>query len=151
MWINGGPGSDSLFGAFTGKKFIPPTRRATYQHECVGFGPCRITDEGTTEINPLSWNNVSNVLYISQPLGTGFSYESLQEGSIEESTGQILSADLANVTGVWPVVNDSTIIDTSEDAAVAAWDIVQGFYSALPSLNPRIKSKEFHLWTVSWG
>ncbi|OMP88222.1 Carboxypeptidase S1-like protein B [Diplodia seriata] len=133
VWINGGPGSDSLVGVFT------------------GFGPCSINDEGATEINPLSWNNVSNVLYLSQPVGTGFSYVDLEEGSLDEYTGQFLSADLANATGVWPVVNETTVIDTSEDAAVAAWDIVQAFYSALPTLNPKIKSKEFHLWTVSYG
>lgn len=133
VWINGGPGSDSLVGVF------------------AGFGPCSITEDGTTEINPLSWNNISNVLYISQPVGTGFSYADLQEGSIDEASGQFLSADLANATGIWPVVNKTTVIDTSEDAAAAAWDIVQAFYSALPTLNPKIKSKEFHLWTVSYG
>ncbi|OJD38036.1 carboxypeptidase s1 [Diplodia corticola] len=133
VWINGGPGSDSLVGVFT------------------GFGPCALTENGTTEINPLSWTNVSNVLYLSQPIGTGFSYADLQEGSLDEYTGQFLSADLANVTGVWPVINETTAIDTSEDAAVAAWDYVQAFYSALPTLNPKIKSKEFHLWTVSYG
>lgn len=133
MWINGGPGSDSLVGVF------------------AGFGPCSITEGGTTEINPLSWNNISNVLYISQPVGTGFSYADLQEGSIDEASGQFLGADLANATGIWPVVNKTTVIDTSEGAAAAAWDIVQAFYSALPTLNPKIKSKEFHLWTVSYG
>ncbi|GME43588.1 Nacht domain protein [Neofusicoccum parvum] len=133
VWINGGPGSDSLVGVFTGN------------------GPCSINDDGTTEINPLSWNNVSNVLYLSQPVGTGFSYADLEEGSLDETSGQFLSADLANVTGVWPVVNETTVIDTSEDAAVAAWEIVQAFYSALPILDPKIKSKEFNLWTVSYG
>ncbi|KAL1625447.1 hypothetical protein SLS54_003539 [Diplodia seriata] len=86
-----------------------------------------------------------------KPVGTGFSYADLEEGSLDEYTGQFLSADLANATGVWPVINETTVIDTSEDAAVAAWDIVQAFYSALPTLNPKIKSKEFHLWTVSYG
>ncbi|KAB2573478.1 Carboxypeptidase S1-like protein A [Lasiodiplodia theobromae] len=133
VWINGGPGSDSLVGAF------------------VGIGPCNLNEDGTTEINPLSFNNVSNVLYISQPIGTGFSYADLQEGSLDENTGEFLSADMANVTGVWSVINETTAITTSEDAAIAAWDIVQGFYSALPTLDPKIKSKEFHLWTVSWG
>lgn len=99
----------------------------------------------------MSFNNVSNVLYISQPIGTGFSYADLQEGSLDENTGEFLSAHMANVTGVWSVINETTAITTSEDAAIAAWDIVQGFYSALPTLDPKIKSKEFHLWTVSWG
>ncbi|EKG10359.1 RTA-like protein [Macrophomina phaseolina MS6] len=133
LWINGGPGSDSLIGVFTGS------------------GPCSIKEDGTTEINPLSWNNVSNVLYISQPVGTGFSYAGLQEASIDELSGQFLNASLANVTGIWPVVNETTIIDTTGDAVVAAWSYVQAFYSALTSINPKIKSKDFHLWTVSWG
>lgn len=37
--------------------------------------------------------------------------------------------------------------DTTELAAIAAWEILQGFYSALPQLDSDVQSKQFNLWT----
>lgn len=38
-------------------------------------GPCLVNSDGkTTKYNPYSYNNVSNMIYIDQPIGTGFSY-----------------------------------------------------------------------------
>lgn len=39
-------------------------------------GPCRVTGNNSpdAENNPFSWNNEVNMLYIDQPIGTGFSY-----------------------------------------------------------------------------
>jgi hypothetical protein len=37
--------------------------------------------------------------------------------------------------------------DTTELAAIAAWEILQGFYSLLPQLDSEVESKEFNLWT----
>jgi len=39
------------------------------------------------------------------------------------------------------------IIDTTELAAIAAWEILQGFYQLLPQLDSGVESKEFNLWT----
>lgn len=36
-------------------------------------------------------------------------------------------------------------------SAVAAWHVLQGFLSALPQLDSGISSKEFNLWTESYG
>lgn len=35
------------------------------------LGPCHINESYETYLNPHSWNEVSNMLFISQPLGTG--------------------------------------------------------------------------------
>jgi carboxypeptidase C (cathepsin A) len=56
-FFNGGPGSSSMIALFQEN------------------GPCRINNDSTAvHHNPTSWNNVANVLYIDQPIGTGFSY-----------------------------------------------------------------------------
>lgn len=71
IWLSGGPGSDSLLATF------------------IENGPCNITSATnlTTNNNPYSWNNNSNVIYISQPIGVGFSYGEKAPGSLNADTG----------------------------------------------------------------
>ncbi|KAK7680316.1 hypothetical protein QCA50_016556 [Cerrena zonata] len=64
LWLNGGPGCSSLIGLFQEN------------------GPCTVNSDGkTTSLNPFSWNNVSNVIYIDQPIGTGFSFGTVDVNS----------------------------------------------------------------------
>ncbi|KDR77526.1 hypothetical protein GALMADRAFT_245687 [Galerina marginata CBS 339.88] len=72
LWFNGGPGSSSMIGLFQ-------------EH-----GPCRITnDSSSVTLNPFSWNNEANVLYIDQPVGVGFSHGDLKVGTSQQAASDI--------------------------------------------------------------
>ena len=132
LWLNGGPGSDSLIGLFE------------------ELGPCNVTANLTTMLNPYSFSNVSNMLFLSQPVGVGFSYSGKEEGSLNSFTGSVQNASVGGVDGRWPTI-DPTTIDTTDLAAMAAWEVLQGFYSALPQLDSRVQSTTFNLFTESYG
>lgn len=132
LWLNGGPGSDSLIGLFE------------------ELGPCAINENLTTDVNPYSWSEVSNLLFISQPLGVGFSYAETEEGSLNPVTGVVEDSSFDGVQGRYPKIN-ATLTDTTELAAHATWEVVQGFLGGLPQLDSAIKSKDFSLWTESYG
>ncbi|KAI0676674.1 serine carboxypeptidase [Trametes maxima] len=68
VWLNGGPGSSSMLGL------------------CQENGPCRITNDSQSVIqNPNSWNEISNMLHIDQPVGVGFSHGSITVTSSDEA------------------------------------------------------------------
>lgn len=56
IWLNGGPGCSSLIGAW------------------MEIGPFRFQDENTMIENNGSWHLFTNLLFVDQPVGTGFSY-----------------------------------------------------------------------------
>jgi carboxypeptidase C (cathepsin A) len=112
VWLNGGPGSDSLIGLFQ-------------EH-----GPCNVTEDLKTQLNPWSWNEHSNMLYLSQPVGVGFSYETTR----------------SDANGKYSLVDPDTT-NTTEAAAVGAWHILQAFLELSPQLDPDITNFTFNLWT----
>ncbi|KAI0713118.1 alpha/beta-hydrolase [Cerioporus squamosus] len=85
MWLNGGPGCSSTTGML------------------FENGPCTIVDPSTTVPNPHSWNNVANMVFLDQPVGTGFSYAS-----------------------------DGSKVDTLADLAVDVYAFLQLFVSRFP-------------------
>jgi carboxypeptidase C (cathepsin A) len=57
IWLNGGPGCSSMIGLFQEN------------------GPCHfVGNDSTPTLNPYSWNNYANMLYVDEPVGAGFSY-----------------------------------------------------------------------------
>jgi len=58
LWMTGGPGCSGMLALF------------------VENGPYHIQATGDLAMNPYSWNAKANILFIDQPVGTGFSYDS---------------------------------------------------------------------------
>jgi len=78
-WFSGGPGSSSMLGLFQ------------------ELGPCRINNQSTgVDLNPTSWNEYANVLFIDQPVGTGFSY-----GTENVDTSQKAAVDVWQFLQIW--------------------------------------------------
>ena len=90
------------------------------------------------------------MLFLSQPVGVGFSYSDKGPASKSPITDEQILPDQAPPDGRYPII-DASKIDTTELAAIAAWEVVQGFYSALPQLDSNVSSKEFNLATESYG
>ncbi|KAK4519483.1 uncharacterized protein ATC70_009719 [Mucor velutinosus] len=58
LWINGGPGCSSMMGLF------------------MGIGPCHANNKGDGLLrNSQSWNQVANIIYLDQPVNSGYSYQ----------------------------------------------------------------------------
>ncbi|KAG0445733.1 hypothetical protein HPB47_015465 [Ixodes persulcatus] len=62
LWLQGGPGSTSLFGLFT-------------EH-----GPYLVAEDGTPHLRDVTWVNRFSVLYVDNPVGAGFSFTESEEG-----------------------------------------------------------------------
>ncbi|EOA22895.1 hypothetical protein CARUB_v10003627mg [Capsella rubella] len=56
IWLSGGPGCSSSIAMF-------------YEN-----GPFKISDDFSLSWNDFGWDKVSNLIYVDQPVGTGFSY-----------------------------------------------------------------------------
>ncbi|KAK9778452.1 putative Alpha/Beta hydrolase protein [Seiridium cardinale] len=67
LWLQGGAGSPSMTAAL-GEN-----------------GPCKVASNSKdTILDPSSWNNEVNMLYIDQPVQVGFSYDTLINGTVNE-------------------------------------------------------------------
>eukprot|EP01104_Vermistella_antarctica_P000181 TRINITY_DN1020_c1_g3_i1.p1 TRINITY_DN1020_c1_g3~~TRINITY_DN1020_c1_g3_i1.p1 ORF type:complete len:987 (-),score=205.75 TRINITY_DN1020_c1_g3_i1:33-2993(-) len=85
LWLNGGPACSSLIGLFQelGPFYVNETTREL-------------------ETNPHSWNNDYGLLFIDQPVGTGFSYVEDAEGYV---TNEGKLADEMDI-GLHAIYND---------------------------------------------
>ncbi|CAI9761531.1 unnamed protein product [Fraxinus pennsylvanica] len=86
VWLTGGPGCSGSLALF-------------YEN-----GPFHITDDLSLVWNDFGWDKVSNIIYVDQPTGTGFSYTS----------------------------DENDIRATSEGAAGDFYDFLQAFFQAHP-------------------
>ncbi|GLA13373.1 hypothetical protein AnigIFM62618_010362 [Aspergillus niger] len=118
-------------------------------------GPCGIDANGSVYNNPYSWNNASNMLYIDQPVQTGFSYSIPVPGYVDSSTDNVIAlpspacpdyaADMSCGTYSYP--NVSLTANSTDNAAPNFYRALQGFMGAFPQYS----RETFHFTTESYG
>jgi len=94
LWLQGGPGCSSLFGCF------------------VENGPQIIDVNGNFHANNYSWNARANVLWIDQPVGSGYSYVESAEGYVtnEKTMAVELYSALTQFLRMYPQYNTNFYI-----------------------------------------
>ncbi|RIB10238.1 carboxypeptidase S1, CPD-S1 [Gigaspora rosea] len=71
IWLSGGPGISSMAPLFE------------------QIGPCTVDNTNKSILSVNSWNNVSNLLFIDQPIGVGFSYGTHMVNTSEQAASDI--------------------------------------------------------------
>lgn len=146
IWLNGGPGGSSLYGAL------------------VENGPCFVAnDSNSTYLNPWSWNNEVNMLYIDQPNQVGYSYDTLTNitGSLQKDGFFGVDIQPADFSDGVPEQNLTFMVGTSGSqdfrrtanstthAATAIWHFAQTWFEEFPHYKP--EDEQISIFTESYG
>ncbi|KAH8900538.1 alpha/beta-hydrolase [Thozetella sp. PMI_491] len=138
IYLGGGPGYTSL----------DPTS---------GF-PCNINaDSNSTTPNPFSWNNHVNMLYVEQPVGTGFSYQTRVNGTLNLLTNEFsplssTASPKTNETVLAATLDPrdlSTTVNSTLQAGRIMWQFSQIFFQEFPE--HKTSKPEISLWGNSYG
>jgi len=121
LYLGGGPGATSM-GGVTNEN-----------------GPCYVNaDSNSTRLNPYSWNNNVNMLYIDQPVQVGFSYDELVPSVLDLLTGAIApsngseTSNTTSVTGILPSQKIGSTANTTVNAAKILWQFTQIWLQEFP-------------------
>lgn len=119
IYFAGGPGEASSYSAFSSEG-----------------GPCYVNLNGnSTTLNPWSFNNYANTLYIDQPVSAGFSYTSLVNATFDlvnevitpphAYNGNIPEDSIIFKQGTYPDPSPWATTNTSVSAARAVWHFAE--------------------------
>jgi carboxypeptidase C (cathepsin A) len=121
-------------------------------------GPCFInSDSNSTSPNPWSWNKNVNMLYIDQPVQTGFSYDTLINAtySVIDSVveplppGDVPKQNNTFLVGTLPSMSPLSTANSTTNAASALWYFAQEFFQEFPDYKPN--DNRISIWTESYG
>ncbi|UJR27758.1 hypothetical protein I4U23_009031 [Adineta vaga] len=86
VWLQGGPGSSSLFGLFAEQ------------------GPIMVDKEQKLHPSEITWNSKYHLLYIDQPVGTGYSFTKSEDGYVrnEDEVARDLYSMLTQFFQIFP-------------------------------------------------
>ncbi|KAK6434066.1 hypothetical protein LTR95_009749 [Oleoguttula sp. CCFEE 5521] len=137
IYLAGGPGDSGEFGVTS------------------DGGPCNIlADSNTTESNPWSWNQNSNMLYVDQPLTTGFSYSTFVNSTLdllfdhadptqsgilpfEAYNGSVPAENTTFLHGTLPIQDPTKTANNSVIAAHTLWHFAQLWFTEFPEYKTR--------------
>jgi hypothetical protein len=124
VYFAGGPGESSTYTVLDGEG-----------------GPCTVNnDSNSTRLNPFSFNNYANALWIDQPVSAGFSYTSLLNATYEVAgsdiepipDGEEIPEDNGVVgPGLFPDPTVYATTNTSISTTKAFWHFAQHWLSEL--------------------
>ncbi|KAF4468384.1 Carboxypeptidase S1 like A [Fusarium albosuccineum] len=138
IYLGGGPGTTSF--------------------DATSNFPCFINPDGnSTTINELSWNNNVNMLYIDQPIGTGFSYVTLVNGTVDvlgppftpREDDEVPQVNETNLQATLDARIPETIPRTTMSGARTLWVFAQVWFSEFPEWNTT--NDAISLWASSYG
>ncbi|KAJ6442041.1 carboxypeptidase S1 [Purpureocillium lavendulum] len=148
IWLNGGPGSSSMYGFFTGN------------------GPCEIVEKGMNKYDTVArewgWDRASNMLFIDQPNQVGLSYDEPTNGTMSMINATIAEPPVPPgdsppawnlINGTFSTNNLNTTVNTTQLAAMATWHVLQGFFGTFPRNRTRSNatSVAVNLFAESYG
>jgi carboxypeptidase C (cathepsin A) len=144
IWLQGGPG-------------VPSTQAAVGEN-----GPCVVLEDSkTTRLDPWSWNNNVNMIYVDQPVQVGYSYDKLVNGTLDlvpfpftyqpanfSQTG-VPETNLTFLTGTFPSRNPYTTPNTTVAAAPFIYDFMQTWMQEFPGY--KSTDNRFSIWGESYA
>lgn len=101
LWLQGGPGASSMYGLF------------------MENGPFFVTANKTLAMRTYSWTKSHNVLYIDNPVGTGFSFTEDERGYARNETdvGRDVHTALVQFFQLFPELQSNDFYVTGESYA----------------------------------
>ncbi|KAH0845094.1 hypothetical protein AYO21_01646 [Fonsecaea monophora] len=143
IYLAGGPGESSIYAALASES-----------------GPCYVNVTGNdTTINPWSFNNHVNMLYLDQPVQTGLSYDELVNGTFDIETLLITPEDFTSAAlpatnatfqvGTFSSQNPLHTTNTTVSSARALWHAAEHWLSSFPGYST--SSKKVSIWGNSYG
>ena len=122
-------------------------------------GPCSVNrDSNSTTVNPWSWNNEVNMLYIDQPVQVGYSYDVPSNGTIDLVSGDFTPHDFSRgvidgnntcFPGTFPTNSRANTANSTESGARALWHLAQTWFAEFPAYKPN--NDKISIWTESVG
>ena len=122
-------------------------------------GPCMVNvDSNSTTLNPWSWNNEVNMLFIDQPNQVGFSYDVPSNGTLDTITGDVTLMDFSDgvpeqnntfYVGTFPTQGTTSTANDTQNSAKALWHFAQTWFQEFPAYKPN--NNKISIFTESYG